>query len=132
MSLTVIDYSDQCLDPASLRQPRRGKFVVLRDGTGHHAAFAPSELAAYHANIVERFLRDVGVGGAYNRKGDVYHAGASHWKVEGGGHWEFDPARGVVGLCGASLAYGGLDLEAFADELRQTGAFDGAEVIVRH
>lgn len=131
MSLNVIDYSETCLDADALRQPRRGKFIVLSNRIQRFAAFAPTELAVYHANIVERFLRDVGVSGVYNDKGDVFAFASAQWSIEGGGHWELDPERRLLAIWGQSLSYGPVDLDSLAADLSETGAFDGAEVSLR-
>lgn len=133
MPLSVIDFSNVyfvILKKGQVPPAREGKFVVMACDGRRWAAFSPRELSVYHANIVERLLLQHGVGGQYNMKGDVYHFDDPRWTVDGGGLWRLDPRRPALEIFGHSASYGGLDLEAVAGELRQAGAFDGAEVTV--
>ena len=109
---------------------REWKFIVMAGDEGRYAAFSPRELSVYHADIVERLLLQHGVRGRYNMKGDVYYYDVPGWTVEGGGLWRLDQRQPALELFGHSASYGRLDLEAVAAELRQAGAFGGAEVTV--
>lgn len=131
MSFAVIDYIAECFAEGELPARITGKFIVLGNGERRVAVFAPRELAVYHANIVERFLAELGVGGWYNAKGDVFDVDSDAWRIEGGGHWEWDREGGLVEIYGESRSYGSVELDLLAADLRESGAFDGADVIVR-
>ena len=123
MQLRFVDYCPLYyteLQEQLLPSRRQGKFVVLRNTTVCYAVFSPRQLSAYHANIVERFLQGVGVGGRYNAKRDVFTFDSPDWHVEGGGHWRRDDVRGTLHLYGRSQAYGGLDLVTLAAALQET------------
>lgn len=131
--LKVIDFSDlyfRVMQKEAVPPQREGKFVILSRNGDRYAAFSPRELTCYHANIVERLLLQHGVRGRYNMKGDEYYFDSSDWTVEGGGYWRLDQQAGRLELFGRSASYGAVDLEATAAELRQAGAFDGADVVV--
>jgi len=131
MSFDVIDYIAECFAEGELPARITGKFIVLRNGEHRVAAFAPRELAVYHANIVERFLAGLGIGGRYNPRSDVFYPATDAWRIEGGGHWEWDRAGGPVELYGESRSYGSVELDQLAADLRGSGAFDGATVVAR-
>ena len=126
MNLTVVDYSDFYFGSVleiPLPARRGGKLVVVTNGSQRYAVFSPRGLSAYHASIVERFLRQQGVEGRYDPRGEVFRFDSRDWAVEGGAHWTLDDATGVLNLFGHSQAYGSLDLSKLAQELAGTGAF---------
>ncbi|MBC8872901.1 MAG: hypothetical protein H8E44_25990 [Planctomycetes bacterium] len=126
MAITVVDYSDVYF--AEIKEgevPRRrdGKFVLMANNGNRFAVFSPRGLSFYHANIVERFLSLQGIGGQYNAKRDSFQPQPSTWEILGGGHWQLDEEQGTLRLFGRSQAYGGVDLEALADQLRSVDGF---------
>ncbi len=131
--MTIIDYSRFCFVQilrTAVPPSRQGKFVVVAGPREQFAVFSPRDLAVYHANVVERFLRDRNIGGQYNVKGDVFYIDSHEWVVEGGGLWRLDEPARVLQLSGRSAAYGPLDLQLVAEQLRQCEAFGGARVEV--
>lgn len=133
MPLEVIDYSQvyyEVLRQSSVPPQRGGKLIVVRHGKARYAAFSPAGLSEFHANILERFLSERGVGGHYNDQLDHFYADDPTWQIEGGAHWSLDESQRVLRLRGKSIAYGPINLPALAQELRELCAFGGAEVIV--
>ena len=132
MAFAVVDYTEAHFGAEGLPAGVGGRFVVLSNGEHRFAVFAPRDMAVYHANIVERFLAGLGVGGWYNPKGDVFTVDSDAWAIEGGGHWEWDRAAGLLGVFGESRSYGSVDLDQLAAGLREAGAFGEAQVMVRN
>jgi len=133
MPLEVIDYSHvyyEVLHQSAVPPQRGGKLIVVRHGKARYAAFSPAGLSEFHANILERFLSERGVGGRYNDQLDHFHPDDPAWQIEGGAHWGLDEGQRLLRLHAKSIAYGPVNLPALAEELRQANAFAGAEVIV--
>ncbi len=133
MAVQVIDYSAFyfcTIQRGDLPVRREGKFVVIAGPCGRWAVFSPRELAFYHANVVERFLREQNVPGEYNMKGDLFFVESPDWNVEGGALWRLDQQDGRLEVFGHSAGYGPLDLRGIAQDLREVGAFGGVEIVV--
>jgi len=133
MELTVVDYSEVyyvLLSNTTVPLQRGGKFVIMKNTARQYAVFSPQELSAYHANIIERFLWQQGIQGRYNEKGDHFCFVSAEWRVDGGGHWELDEAKGVLCIFGYSKVYGGVDLHSLAAKLRQTEHFQTIQVVI--
>jgi hypothetical protein len=133
MGLIVIDYSEvyfTLLNDTPVPHKRSGKFVVMSNGGQRYAVFSPHELSTYHANIIERFLRQHGIQGRYNEKGGFFHFTPTIWAVEGGGYWELDDAGGTLQISGSSKSYGSVDFQALAVELHLTDTFRALQVVI--
>lgn len=95
------------------RDRRKGKYVHLEGPDAReYVVAAPYEEAAYHAEIVARFLESRGLR-AYHLATDgqwceVHEPG---WKVLGGGHYRLKPGSGRPELGGRSQCYGAADHE---------------------
>lgn len=132
MVLKVIDYSKiYFVDLCEEEMPplRKGKFVVLENSEEKCVIFSPYGLSKYHANIVERFLKDLKIEGSYNSKGDHYFPDSSKWQILGGGHWKMDEEEGSLVLWGFSQSYGGVDLKELAEELLERGIYGEMRII---
>jgi hypothetical protein len=133
MAFNIVDYSEVFfvdLEEGEIPRQRDGKFVLI---TNHHdvfAVFSPRGLSYYHANIVERFLLLQGIHGQYNVKRDVFYPNSSDWHVMGGGLWQVNEDEGILRVYGHSQAYGGVDLQAFAENMRDAGGINRAEYVV--
>jgi hypothetical protein len=132
MAFNIIDYSEVCfidLEETEIPRQRDGKFVLIANHHDVYAVFSPRALSRYHANIVERFLTLRGFGGHYNPKKDVFFPNSPDWQVLGGGFWKVDDDKGTLRVYGYSQAYGGVDLRAFAEEVRRAGGLGGGQQV---
>jgi hypothetical protein len=126
-----IDYTGQYYqDVAGLRMPgkRGGKFVQLRHGNIEYLIFAPKEYIKYHANLVERFCRDNGIIGSYDRERKRFDIEDPSWVVSGGGKFEIDSESGQIRLYEDSMAYGKFDGLGLKDRLRTVCELSDYEV----
>lgn len=121
MHTTFIDYSRHYFENVAgepMPPKRSGKFVQLWLGTTEEfIVVAPSSLALFHANIVERFLTEREVGGEYNAKRDVYSHRDDSWTVIGGGRFEIDDHARSLLLFSQSLGYGPYERPGLVDRL---------------
>jgi hypothetical protein len=131
MKLVFIDYSAQYYGKAEgnpLPNKRSGKFVQIRNKDTEYLVLSPRGLAAYHANIAERFFLSMGITGTYNGKRDHYKVKNPSWVVAGGGVWEIDEGAGRLRLSGTSMAYGKFNARGLAGRLRSVSSLSGYDV----
>lgn len=106
-----------------------GKFVVITMAGERFAVFAPTQMCAFHAQIVARFMELRGHKGSLSVKGDRFTTNGVEISV-GGGHFELDGA-GVLSLYGSSTVYGGVELSDLASELETQSGLGAKKVVVR-
>jgi hypothetical protein len=135
MKCILIDYGTP--DPRAVKagtraSERRGKFIQVRNGDTEYLALSPKALAAYHANIAERFFSEMGITGSYNRKRDSYRVKSPGWSIVGGGHFALDEERRELHLSGTSMAYGRFDPAGLRERLYTSGILPGYRIIVTY
>lgn len=112
MDVTLIDYAPLYYTSLS-KEPApsiiAGKFVLMSHGDTLYLVIAPRELSKYHANIVERFCIDKGIGGSYDSEGKRYNVQDQDWIVAGGGKFAIDRSQKTIRLYDDSMAYGKFD-----------------------
>ncbi|MBI5365512.1 MAG: hypothetical protein HZA54_00625 [Planctomycetes bacterium] len=110
--------------PGGAPTVRGGKFVVVAHAADLHIACGPREVCAYHADVVERLARALGL--VYSRAGAGQRCviDSPAWEVLGGGHWQLDDQAMTLELSGASQAYGRYP-RAVADALAALPEFAG-------
>ena len=126
LNVEYIDYSSLwfgIINKMALPPQRRGKFILIANGRNRWAVFSPTELSKYHANIAERFCHEHTIAGAYNVTNTHYHIHDNQWQILGGGKWEADDEQGLMVIYGSSDAYGRVDLEWLAKQLKDKGLF---------
>jgi len=132
MLTTFIDYSRHYFENVAgepLPPDRSGKFVQIWLGhTEEFIVVAPKPLAAYHANIVERFLTERDVAGNYNAKRDVYAHRDDAWTVIGGGRFELDDQARTLRFYSRSIGYGPFERPGLADRLATCPALTGYHI----
>lgn len=134
MMTTFIDYSRQHYENVAgqpLPPCRSGKFVQLwLDSTEEFIVVAPKDLAAFHANILERFFGARDVSGEYNAKRDMYTHRDDAWTVIGGGRFELDDDARTLRLHSRSIGYGPFERPGLADRLSASPALTGYRITV--
>ncbi len=120
MDVTLIDYVSFYY--ASLTEEPApsiitGKFVQIRHRNTLYLVFAPQGLSKYHANIVERFCIDKGIGGSYDSERKKYNVHDQDWIVTGGGKFAIDRKQKTVKLYDDSMAYGKFDKTGLRDAI---------------
>lgn len=131
MSVIFIDYSEAFYSAgANSAKPekRKGKFVQIRKGDAEYLVFSPTELTPYHANIVERFCFENGIGGSYGEEGRRYDIHDPQWVVVGGGKFEVDGNKRSIRLYDDSLAYGKFDSRGLKKKIHQVDALSDYEI----
>jgi hypothetical protein len=109
---------------------RTGKFVQLRNYDSEYLVLAPKEMAAYHANIVERFFTEQRIKGAYNKKRDLYTTKDTEWDIVGGGVWAINEGEKSLAFSGRSIAYGSYDRRGLKDRLSAVKVLSGYQITI--
>jgi hypothetical protein len=142
MKTTFIDYSRHYYELVAhepLPPRRTGKLVQLwhapsgadgEDPADEYIVVAPKALAVYHANIVQRFLDERRVPGAYNAKRDAYRHHDPTWTVVGGGRFDLDDDARTLRLYGESLGYGPFERPGLAARLATYPTLTGYRIDV--
>ena len=127
----VIDYARHYFaSVAKMSVPDKlsGKFVQIRKGKTEYLIFAPTVVAPYHADIVERFCFEKGLGGSSGGEGKRFDIREPGWVVVGGGKFEMDRARKSIRLYGDSKAYGAFDAKRLKEKIPETEELSEYEV----
>lgn len=120
MRIVLVDYSGPCFSGewrTSALPATAGKFVQLRNNTDEYLVFAPKECAPYHADITERFCREMGLKGYRDGDGKRFTIDEPAWVIVGGGRFELDRRKKYIRLYGNSLAYGRFDSKGLSGRL---------------
>lgn len=122
MKTVLIDYAEEYyLNTAKTPLPDRsaGKFVQLRNNKTEYLVFSPKELSPYHADIIERFCRQKGIAGVYNRAHKSFEIHEPDWVIIGGGKFDFDKKGKHIRLYDDSMAYGKFETEGLLERILQ-------------
>ena len=120
MHVLLIDHTTYyytSLAGSSIPPAVAGKFVQVRNGDALYIVLSPGELAKYHANIVERFCRDMGIQGSYDSKKEKFTVHDPAWVIIGGGKFAYDTHKKAIKLYDNSMAYGKFDATGMKDML---------------
>jgi len=98
---------------------RAGKFVQLRNNKTEYLVFSPKELSPYHADIIERFCRQKGIAGVYNRAHKCFEIHEPEWIIIGGGKFDYDKKEKYLRLYDDSMAYGKFETEGLLKRILQ-------------
>lgn len=133
MKTVLIDYAEEYYsNTAKIPVPdkRTGKFVQIRNDTTEHLIFSPKEFSPYHADIIERFCRQRGIAGVYNRAHKCFEIHEPEWVIIGGGKFDFDKKGKYIRLYDDSMAYGKFDSEGLLERILQVKGLRGYKVIL--
>ncbi len=133
MKLVLVDYSPVYYSGGEnpvLPDKQGGKFVQIRKADVEYLVLSPAGLAAYHADIVERFCRDREIDGVYNASKKRFDIHDPAWSVAGGGKFEIDRALKHIRLYDNSMAYGRFESAGLRERILQTDALKEYEVAI--
>lgn len=132
MGTTVVNYAEFYYSKrASQKIPERysGKFVQLMHNDNEYLVFSPKEFSKYHANIVEHFSKERGLGGAYNTEKRHYDLYEDGWIITGG-KFEIDTEKKELRLYDDSMAYGRFNDEGLKERLLNSEEFSGFTIVI--
>lgn len=133
MKTVVVDYdvNDSGEEPVTATRAHiSGKFLQIRNDDTEYLVFSPRELTPYHSDLLERFCREKGIKGAYDREKKRYIIEDPSWEVQGGGKFEIDRLNKRVRLHDNSLAYGKFNPVGLKDKVLRMKMTAGYEVII--
>lgn len=131
MHFTIIDYSDRYFSGTGMNTlPARydGKFVQLRSGSSEYLVLSPKGFMTYHANIVDYFCQEHGIGGTLEQEQGKFIINNPSWSVKGGGKFEIDRDRRLLRLYDNSMAYGRFDSSGLKEKVRGVSEFAAYDV----
>ena len=109
--LAFVDFSGDLQESAAVERPsvRTGKFIHVRNKSEgkEYVVFSPLKLDTYHANILNRFCRHIGISGHWvpPSKRVMFAIDGPDWEVRGG-QMKIDDVERRLLLGGESMAYG--------------------------
>jgi hypothetical protein len=126
MKFVVVDYSGYYYSIVAKRPVPgllRGKFVQLRKGPTEYLVLSPTEFTPYHADIVERFCKEKGIEGTYDKGKKRYDIDDPAWVILGGGKFEIDREKRSVRFYDDSMAYGKFEGGSLREKAGRSPAF---------
>jgi hypothetical protein len=118
--IVLVDYSDSSFSGDARKTALSaisGKFVQVRNKNDEYLVLAPKECASYHADIAERFCREMGLKGYRDGDGKRFTIHDAAWVIAGGGRFELDRRKKYIRLYGNSLAYGRFDSKGLKERI---------------
>lgn len=107
-----------------------GKFLQIRRNEAEYLVFSPRELTPYHSDLLERFCREKGIRGVYDREKKRYIIEDPSWEVQGGGKFEIDTLNKRVRIYDDSMAYGKFNPTGLKNKVLQIKMLAGYKVTI--
>lgn len=120
MKVVFVDYSElyyQEIAKTAMPEKRTGKFIQIRNNDTEYLVFSPTEYTPYHADLAERFCREKGLKGSFDRKNKCYVISDPAWGIAGGGKFEIDNTEKQIRLYDNSMAYGRFDRRGLKEKI---------------